>query len=199
MKKMRKLISKLLNFIFIVVEFLCKNCFKLCLKIFFKRYIMSFISIIFITWFIDINVINDILFSNDNTTPKTSKPNEIRKIMPGTPDDIEWYVIQETPEEKAEREKRFVREMRHIYIQLERIGIFKDQGKNNIFHRYNLENMYDRDENDFTLEQEEELDALRMKLKDALNQRGFWAFMYCFVIFYIFDQYTRELWERFMK
>ena len=193
---MRNLILKLFNFIFIVIEFICKNFFKLCLKILFKRYIVGFISILFFSWFIDINFINDLLFINDN--PKTPIDNitRIRKA-PNDPE-IEIISHSETPEEKVIREERTRKELRHMLIQLERIGIFQDSRKNNIFHKFNLENMYEnmKDEHDFNWDQEEELDELRMKLKDALNRRGVYFFLYCVFLFYVYDQITRDWWDR---
>ena len=85
-----------------------------------------------------------------------------------------------------------------MLIKLERIGIFQDSRKNNIFHKFNLENMYEnmKDEHDFNWDQEEELDELRMKLKDALNRRGVYFFLYCVFLFYVYDQITRDWWDR---
>jgi uncharacterized membrane protein YcjF (UPF0283 family) len=90
------------------------------------------------------------------------------------------------------------RTLRHIYIQLERLGIYQDSRQNNEFHKWNSENLCRnlKDEEDFDLDQEEELDALRTKLKEALNARGKYAVLFCIIVIYLFDQYTKDWWDR---
>jgi hypothetical protein len=133
MIKIRKLISKLFDFVFVVIESVCKNFFK----ILFKRYILSFFSILLFTFFIDFYFINDILFSNDNINENMSNDQTEKPEKPEKAEEHEFkiYAFKETPEEKRIREEELRRTLRHIYIQLERLGIYQDSRQNNEFHK----------------------------------------------------------------
>ena len=50
------------NYIFKILESICKNLFWIV----FKRCIINIINILFLTWFIDINFIKEIIYNNIN-------------------------------------------------------------------------------------------------------------------------------------
>lgn len=65
------------NLIFGFLESVCRNFFK----ILFKRFVINIINILFLSWFIDINIIKEIIYNNiDVKSPVKINENEMDEV-----------------------------------------------------------------------------------------------------------------------